>query len=75
MTSFSEDRADFLDYFAKSDHQVAESGPLVPRNDPTLMFTNAGMVQFKDYFTGQGAGAVPAGSDIPEVCSRRWQTQ
>ncbi|WP_417689816.1 alanine--tRNA ligase [Roseibium sp.] len=52
MTGVNEIRSAFLDYFAKNDHQVVESGPLVPRNDPTLMFTNAGMVQFKNVFTG-----------------------
>ncbi|MDP3935969.1 MAG: alanine--tRNA ligase, partial [Alphaproteobacteria bacterium] len=45
----------FLDYFKKNEHQVVESSPLVPQNDPTLLFTNAGMVQFKDYFTGADA--------------------
>jgi alanyl-tRNA synthetase len=53
MNSVNDIRAHFLDYFAKDDHAVVPSGPLVPRNDPTLMFTNAGMVQFKDYFTGR----------------------
>ena len=42
----------FIDYFTKNGHQKVASGPLVPRNDPTLMFTNAGMVQFKNVFTG-----------------------
>ncbi len=46
-------RATFLDYFAKHGHEIVASSPLVPRNDPTLMFTNAGMVQFKNVFTGQ----------------------
>jgi alanyl-tRNA synthetase len=46
-------RASFLDYFAKNDHLVVPSAPLVPRHDPTLMFTNAGMVPFKNVFTGQ----------------------
>src|SRR5579884_419644 len=46
-------RAAFLDYFAKNGHEVVSSSPLVPRNDPTLLFTNAGMVQFKDVFTGR----------------------
>src|SRR4029077_6219666 len=41
-----------LDYFARNGHEIVPSSPLVPRNDPTLMFTNAGMVQFKNVFTG-----------------------
>jgi alanyl-tRNA synthetase len=45
-------RAAFLDYFARNEHTVVPSSPLVPRNDPTLLFTNAGMVQFKNVFTG-----------------------
>jgi alanyl-tRNA synthetase len=45
-------RAAFLDYFARNGHEVVPSSPLVPRNDPTLLFTNAGMVQFKNVFTG-----------------------
>ncbi|MCC6719533.1 MAG: alanine--tRNA ligase [Acetobacteraceae bacterium] len=53
MTSSSDIRATFLAYFARHGHTVVESGPLVPRNDPTLMFTNSGMVQFKNVFTGQ----------------------
>ncbi|MBS7545034.1 alanine--tRNA ligase [Ancylobacter oerskovii] len=52
MSGVNEIRSTFLDYFAKNGHQVVESSPLVPRNDPTLMFTNAGMVQFKNVFTG-----------------------
>jgi alanyl-tRNA synthetase len=46
-------RTAFLDFFAKNDHLVVPSSPLVPRHDPTLMFTNAGMVPFKNVFTGQ----------------------
>ena len=53
MASSNDIRATFLDYFARHDHQVVESSPLVPRNDPTLMFANSGMVQFKNVFTGQ----------------------
>ncbi|MBM4195940.1 MAG: alanine--tRNA ligase [Gammaproteobacteria bacterium] len=46
-------RQRFLDYFARHGHRVVASSPLVPGNDPTLLFTNAGMVQFKDVFLGQ----------------------
>src|SRR5574339_405069 len=52
MSGVNEIRSTFLDYFAGNDHAVVPSSPLVPRNDPTLMFTNAGMVQFKNVFTG-----------------------
>ncbi|MFT6170007.1 MAG: alanyl-tRNA synthetase [Celeribacter sp.] len=52
MPSVNDIRATFLDYFEKNDHTVVDSSPLVPRNDPTLMFTNSGMVQFKNCFTG-----------------------
>ncbi|HSF91367.1 MAG TPA: alanine--tRNA ligase, partial [Paracoccaceae bacterium] len=52
MASLNEIRSTFLDYFEENDHRIVESSPLVPRNDPTLMFTNAGMVQFKNVFTG-----------------------
>ena len=52
MSGVNDIRSGFLDYFAKAGHQVVASSPLVPRNDPTLMFTNAGMVQFKNVFTG-----------------------
>ncbi len=52
MSGVNEIRSAFLNYFAKNGHEVVASSPLVPRNDPTLMFTNAGMVQFKNVFTG-----------------------
>ncbi len=52
MTSANDIRAQFLSYFADEGHAVVPSSPLVPRNDPTLLFTNAGMVQFKNVFTG-----------------------
>ena len=48
----SELRAKFLDYFSQNDHEVVDSSPLIPANDDTLLFTNAGMVQFKDVFLG-----------------------
>jgi alanyl-tRNA synthetase len=52
MSGVNEIRSAFLDYFKTNGHEVVASSPLVPRNDPTLMFTNAGMVQFKNVFTG-----------------------
>lgn len=52
MTSLKDIRATYLDFFARNGHAVVASSPLVPRNDPTLMFTNSGMVQFKNLFTG-----------------------
>jgi len=52
MHTTNDIRAAFLDYFAKNGHEIVPSSPLVPRNDPTLLFTNAGMVQFKNVFTG-----------------------
>src|SRR3981081_1450697 len=52
MSGVNEIRSSFLDYSARDGHTVVPSSPLVPRNDPTLMFTNAGMVQFKNVFTG-----------------------
>ena len=52
MPSLNDIRATFLDFFARNGHKVVESSSLVPRNDPTLMFANSGMVQFKNCFTG-----------------------
>jgi alanyl-tRNA synthetase len=52
MSGVNEIRSAFLNYFAANGHEIVPSSPLVPRNDPTLMFTNAGMVQFKNVFTG-----------------------
>jgi alanyl-tRNA synthetase len=52
MQTVNDIRKAFLDFFARYDHRIVASSPLVPRNDPTLMFTNAGMVQFKNVFTG-----------------------
>jgi alanyl-tRNA synthetase len=50
--SLNEIRSTFLKYFEKNDHKIVESSNLVPNNDPTLMFANSGMVQFKNVFTG-----------------------
>ncbi|MEO1238292.1 MAG: alanine--tRNA ligase [Pseudomonadota bacterium] len=52
MASLNDIRSTFLSYFEQNDHEVVASSPLVPRNDPTLMFVNSGMVQFKNLFTG-----------------------
>ena len=56
MTSLSDIRSTFLDFFVRNGHEQVASSPLVPRNDPTLMFTNSGMVQFKNRFTGVEQG-------------------
>ena len=52
MVGVNDIRSTFLSYFEKNGHEVVDSSPLVPRNDPTLMFVNSGMVQFKNLFTG-----------------------
>ncbi len=59
MSSVNDIRSHFLGFFEKNGHTPVASGPLVPRNDPTLMFTNAGMVPFKDYFTGRAKAPYP----------------
>ncbi|NNC36507.1 MAG: alanine--tRNA ligase, partial [Hyphomonadaceae bacterium] len=59
MTALREIRKQFLDYFGTHDHKIMKSSPLVPDNDPTLLFTNAGMVQFKNYFTGAETPPAP----------------
>jgi alanyl-tRNA synthetase len=59
MTSTNDIRRSFLDYFGAAGHEVVQSAPLVPYNDPTLMFVNAGMVPFKNVFTGLESRATP----------------
>jgi alanyl-tRNA synthetase len=59
MQTANDIRRTFLDFFAKRGHEIVPSSPLVPRNDPTLMFTNAGMVQFKNVFTGMEKREIP----------------
>ena len=75
MASLNDIRSTFLDYFAKDDHRVVPSSPLVPRNDPTLMFTNAGMVQFKNVFTGLETPRLRPRRHQPEMRARRRQAQ
>ena len=57
MITVNEIRSTFLKYFEKNGHKILPSSPLVPNNDPTLMFTNSGMVQFKNIFTGNETAA------------------
>ncbi|MEN5364255.1 alanine--tRNA ligase [Brevundimonas intermedia] len=59
MPSLNEIRATYLDYFAADGHAKVHSAPLVPQNDPSLLFVNAGMVPFKDYFTGASKPPYP----------------
>ncbi len=59
MPKLNEIRGAFLDYFGKADHAITPSAPLVPQNDPTLLFVNAGMVPFKNVFTGAETPAYP----------------
>ena len=59
MASLRDIRATFLDYFASHGHEVVQSAPLVPQDDPTLLFVNAGMVPFKNVFTGKEKRAIP----------------
>ena len=59
MPSLNEIRATYLDYFAADGHAKVHSAPLVPQNDPSLLFVNAGMVPFKDYFTGAAKPPYP----------------
>ena len=63
MPTGREIRAGFLDFFAARDHRVVKSAPIVPEGDPSLMFTNAGMVQFKQIFLGQAAPSHPRIAD------------
>ncbi|MDR2901839.1 MAG: alanine--tRNA ligase [Lactobacillales bacterium] len=57
-------RKTFIDYFSKNDHTIVPSSPLVPKNDPTLMFTNSGMVQFKNYLSGAEKPPFPRAASI-----------
>ena len=67
MASLNDIRSAFLDYFAKADHQLIASAPLVPQNDPTLLFVNAGMVPFKPYFLGEAPPPYPRATSVQKV--------
>ncbi len=60
----SQIRTSFIDYFKKNDHEIVPASSLVPRNDPTLMFTNSGMVQFKNYLTGAEKAPFPRAATV-----------
>lgn len=70
MTTTSAIRTAFLEYFARHDHKVLPSSSLVPHNDPTLMFANAGMNQFKNIFTGNEAPPSPPRAATSQKCVR-----
>ena len=76
MTGLAQIRSTFLDYFKRQGHEIVASSPLVPRNDPTLMFANSGMVQFKNVFTGHRKAGLRAGDDLgTEMRARGRQAQ
>lgn len=64
MKTSAEIRQQFLDFFASKNHKIVASAPIVNKDDPTLMFTNAGMNQFKDFFLGN---AVPDNRRIADT--------
>src|SRR5450432_1677839 len=69
MPSLNEIRRQFLDYFSQADHAVIASAPLVQRADPSLLFVNAGMVPFKNYFTGVETPPAPRAASV-QKCVR-----
>ncbi len=70
----SEIRQKFLEFFESHGHAIVVSSPLVPNNDPTLLFTNAGMVQFKDVFLGQDTRPYVRAVKLATLCACRRQT-
>jgi alanyl-tRNA synthetase len=71
--SLNEIRNTFLKYFEKNDHKIVESSNLVPNNDPTLMFANSGMVQFKNVFTWFREKRLSKSYYLTKVCKSRWK--
>jgi len=68
----SEIRNTFLEFYKAKGHEVVKSSSLIPRNDPTLLFTNAGMVQFKSIFLGEEKVLLYAGNHIQKVHEGGW---
>jgi len=71
MPSLNSIRSDFLSFFEDRDHKLIASSPLVPQSDPTLMFVNAGMVPFKNVFTGAERPPAPRATSA-QKCVRAW---
>ena len=69
MASLNDIRSTFLNFFERNDHRIVDSSPLVPRNDPTLMFTVAGMVPFIPYLTGVVPAPYPRATSV-QKCIR-----
>ncbi len=65
-------RQEFLNYFKNLNHTIVPSSSLIPSNDPTLLFTNAGMVQFKDIFLGLEQQSLSARYQCSTLCAGRW---
>ena len=72
MPSLNEIRSTFLDFYARNGHRKVASSPLVPRNDPTLMFTNAGMVEDRWQEGPRGCGEGPDCEGLEAPAPRRW---
>lgn len=75
MPSLNDIRSTFLNYFEKQGHAIVPSSPLVPRNDPTLMFVNSGMVQFKNLFTGLEKRDYTRATTAQKCVRAGWQAQ
>ncbi len=73
MMTSTEIRQKFLDFFKERGHEIVPSAPIVVKNDPTLMFTNAGMNQFKDYFLGNKKPPIPARCRHAKMFARKRQ--